>query len=83
MFIVCFNPPLFSLFYFVFYTYPIFIYFYVKVRYVSGVYSLSSKSSTYFDFFVQELMIITASSLAVSFDFRRFGRRLVLQESFM
>ena len=83
MFIACFNPPLFSLFYFVFYTYPIFVYFYVNVRYVSGVDSLSSKYSTYFEFFVQELMIITASSLAVSFDFRQLGRRLVLQESFM
>ena len=45
--------------------------------------SLSSKSSAYFEFFVQELMIITAFSLAVSFDFRQLGRRLVLQESFM
>ena len=34
-------------------------------------------------FFVQELMIITAFSLAVSFDFRQLGRRLVLQKSFM
>ena len=48
-----------------------------------GVDSLSSKSSAYFEFFVQELMIIAASSLAVSFDLHQFGRRLVLQESFM
>ena len=33
-----------------------------------GVDSLSSKSSAYFKFFVQEMMIITDSSLAVSFD---------------
>ena len=59
------------------------MYFYVKVRYVLGVDSLSSKSSAYFEFFVQEKMIITASSLAVSFDFRQLGRRLVLQVSFM
>ena len=48
-----------------------------------GVDSLSSKSSAYFEFFVQEMMIITDSSLAVSFDFRQLGRRLVFQESFM
>ena len=48
-----------------------------------GVDSLSSKSSAYFEFFVQELMIITDSSLAISFDFRQLGRRLVLLESFM
>ena len=48
-----------------------------------GVDSLSSKSYAYFEFFVQELMIITASSLAVSFNFCQLGRRLVLQESFM
>ena len=34
-----------------------------------GVDSLPSKSSAYFEFFVQEMMIITDSSLAVSFDF--------------
>ena len=45
--------------------------------------SLSSKSSAYFEFFEQELMIITAFSLTVSFDFRQLGRRLVLQDSFM
>ena len=39
--------------------------------------SLPSKSSAYFEFFVQEMMIITDSSLAVSFDFRQLGRRLV------
>ena len=71
------QPPFFS-----------FVYFYVNVRYVFrrsrlSVDSLSSKFSAYFEFFVQELMIITASSLAVSFDFRQLGRRLVLQESFM
>ena len=44
-----------------------------------GVDSLSSKSSAYFDFFVQEMMIITDSSLAVSFDFRQLGRRLVFR----
>ena len=80
--------PFISLFYFMFYTYPIFVYFYVKVRYVFrksrlSVDSLSSKSSAYFDFFMQELMIITAFSLAVYFDFRQLGRRLVLQDSFM
>ena len=84
MFIACFNPPLF---YFMFYTYTVFVYFYVKVRYVFRrprlfVDSLSSKSSAYFEFFVQEMMFITASSLAVSFDFRQLGRRLVLLESF-
>ena len=34
------------------------------------------------NFFVQEMMIITASSLAVSFNFRQLSRRLVLLESF-
>ena len=48
-----------------------------------GVDSLSSKSSAYFEYFVQELMIITDSSLAISFDFRRLDRRLVLLESIM
>ena len=48
-----------------------------------GVDSLSSKSYAYFEFFVQELMIINDSSLAISFDFRQLGRRLVLLESFM
>ena len=42
-----------------------------------GVDSLSSKSSAYFEFFVQEMMIITASFLSVSFDFRQLGSRLV------
>ena len=50
-------------------------------RFLGGQDSLSSKSSSYFEFFLQELMVITASSLAVSFDFRQLGRRLVLQES--
>ena len=45
--------------------------------------SLSSKSSAFFDLFMQEWIIIIASSLAVSFDFRQLGRRLALQESFM
>ena len=44
-----------------------------------GVDSLSSKSSAYFEFFVQEMMTITYSSLAASFDFRQLGRRLVFR----
>ena len=44
-----------------------------------GVDSLSSKSSAYFEFFVQEMMTITDSSLAVSFNFRQLGRRLVFR----
>ena len=43
-----------------------------------GVDSLSSKSA-YFEFLVQEMMIITDSSFAVSFDFRKLGRRLVFR----
>ena len=46
---------------------------------ILGVDSLPSKSSAYFEFFVQEMMIITDSSLAVSFDFRQLGRRLVFR----
>ena len=42
-----------------------------------GVNPLPSKASAYFEFFVPEMMIITDSSLAVSFDFRQLGRRLV------
>ena len=41
--------------------------------------SLPSKSSAYFEFFVQEMMTITDSSLAVFFDFRQLGRRLVFR----
>ena len=50
-----------------------------------GVDSLSSKSSAYFEFFVQELMIITDSSLAISFDFRQLVlvEGLFLLESFI
>ena len=48
-----------------------------------GVDSLSSKSSAYFEFFVQEMMIITDSSLAVSFDFRQLGRRLVFRNLYV
>ena len=44
-----------------------------------GVDSLSSKSSAYFEFFMQEMMTITDSSLAVSFDFRQLGIRLVFR----
>ena len=44
-----------------------------------GVDSLPSKSSAYFEFVVQEMMIITDSSLAASFDFRHLGRRLVFR----
>ena len=44
-----------------------------------GVDSLPSKSSAYFEIFVQEMVIITDSSLAVSFDFRQLGRRLVFR----
>ena len=47
-----------------------------------GVDSLSSKSSAYFEFFVQEMMTITDSSLAVSFDFHQLGRRLVFRNLF-
>ena len=45
-----------------------------------GVVSLPSKSSAYFEFFVQEMMIINDSSLAVSFDFCQLGRRLVFRK---
>ena len=44
-----------------------------------GAIPLPSKSSPYFEFFVQEMMIITDSSLAVSFDFRQLGRMLVFR----
>ena len=72
--------PLFSLFYFMFYTYPTFCLFLCQGQiFFLGVDSLSSKSSAYFEFFVQEMMIITDSSLAVSFDFRLLGRRLVFR----
>ena len=79
MFIACFNP-LYSVYY-ISCSIPttFFVYFYVKVRYVD---SLSSKSSAYFEFFVQEMMIITDSSLAVSFDFLQLGRRLVFRNLF-
>ena len=83
MFIACFNP-LYSV-YFISCSIPtpLFVYFYVKVRYVLGVDSLSSKSSAYFEFFVQETMTITDSSLAVSFDFRQLGRRLVFRNLYV
>ena len=74
------QPPLFSLFYFMFYTYPTFrLFFMSRSDMLLGVDSLSSKSSAYFEFFVQEMMIITDSSLAVSFEFRQLGRRLVFR----
>ena len=79
MFIACFNPlySVYSILRSI--PTPFFVYFYVKVRYVLCVDSLSSKSSAYFEFFVQEMMIITDSSLAVSFNFHQLGRRLVFR----
>ena len=52
------QPPLFSLFYFMFYICPIFCLFLCQGQICFMWYSLSSKSSAYFEFFVQEMMII-------------------------
>ena len=79
MFIACFNP-LYSV-YFISCSIPttLFVYFYVKVRYVFRCrFSVEQIFSAYFEFFVQEMMIITDSSLAVSFNFCQLGIRLFL-----
>ena len=59
MFIACFNP----FFQFIYVNVETIGYVFRRVR--LSVDYLSSKSAAYFDFFVQELMLITAFSLAV------------------
>ena len=73
MFIACFNP-LYSVYCILVLYLPHFLFIFMsRSDMFLGVDSLSSKSSAYFEFFVQEMMIITDSSLAVSFDFRQLG----------
>ena len=71
MFIACLNP-LYSV-YFISCSIPtpfLFI-FMSRSDMFLGVDSMTSKSSAYYEFFVQELIIITDFSLAVSYHFHQ------------